>query len=174
MDKEKSTLTIEKVLEISAAVDLVSSNDTLDGRVSYWLGRLGDYCSAPIKVFNKEKDKIQKQVVEKQEPLTVEVAKLDKEKDKNKIVDLNSQINKLNEEFTDKIKALLEQEEDMIIPDFKLADFTAKEDTVRLDKVEELDEKGNKVTKKIEVKIKKGQSLVPVRFYKLMGEYIKE
>jgi hypothetical protein len=172
--KQEGKITLDRLLELSLAVELVSANDTLDGKTSYWLGRLGDFCNPAIKTLNKNKDRIGKDITEKQEPLLNELNKLDKERDRIKIADLTTDIQKLNDKYTEEVKALGEQLEDIKIPEFKLSQFIATEDTSRIDKVEEVNEKGDKITKKIEVRIKKGQSLVPVKFYRLMGEYIKE
>lgn len=174
MKNEPVKIKLDRILDLSNAVELVSTNETLDGKVAYWVGRLGDFCNNPVKSFTRERDKTSKSLSLKQEALLQELNTIDKEKEKEKFAEKSSQIQALNSEFTDKVKELLEQEETITVPNFSMSDFIAPQDISRIEKIEVENEKGEKTTKKVEIVIKKGQALVPIKFFKLMGEFIKE
>lgn len=169
-------ITLEKIINLTAAVEVIANNQELEGNISYWLGRLGDCCASPLKHYEKERMKIARGIQKKQEPLQSEFRKLDKVKDSEKCQEINAEIQKLNEEYGEEVEKLQQLTEKIKIPSFKMSDFIAKDDTTKIEEVREAPTKEGEqpTTRKIEIKIKKGQSLVPIRFFKFMGEYIKE
>lgn len=166
-------LTVDRVLDIARAVDLVSGIDDLPQRDEYWLGRLGDFASSAVKTYNKSRERAQRTMSLKQKPLLDSYNKI-VDKQSQEALDILDKVNEMNADFSSQIQDLLDQKETIKMPDFKLSSFAATEDITRVHEVEEKNDKGEVIRKKVEVKVKKGQSLVPVMFYKLMGEYVKE
>lgn len=103
---------LERIIELSNALNLIESNTKLDFKISYRLGRIHDKCRSIIKTFestqNKMRDSYAKMVAE------------DSEKSKE-----------LQEEFIKKINELLEVEEKIEIPKFQLSDFESKDIPVK-------------------------------------------
>lgn len=164
---------VDRVMELGRAVDMVGVVDDLPQDTTYWLGRLGDFCSSPTKQYTKQRQRLQQTAQTKQKPFLDTYQKLEN-KSSEEAVKLIEQINEINEQLNTKLDGLLEVTEKIKMPDFKRTDFIAQEEVIRVYDVQEKTDKGETITKKVEIKIKKGQSLVPIMFYKLMGEYIKE
>lgn len=161
----ESKLPFDKILRISNAVALVGDNSLLEGTIAYRLGRLGDYTTGPAKQFNKLKEAKRKELAAKQDDLKKQmVGATDATKE-----DLKNQIAKFDDEYNDAVQAMLDLEEEMKVPSFKLSDFLAKEEKKTFETVGKGEDQ-----RKVEVVIKPGQSLVPVRFYQLMGDIIAD
>jgi len=155
-----------RIIEIASAVDLVGQNSSLDATVSYRLGRLGDYCKSPVKLYSKLREEARKEIATKQKKL---VAELEGASDAQKR-EINIKINELTTEFSEKDRELKEQEEAIKIPKFKLSEFIAKEDTKR--KETHRNQQGE--SKEVDIQVKSGQALVPVEFFSLMGDLIED
>lgn len=170
---KKETLPLSQIVDLSNAVDLVGDSALLGGTVTYRLGRLGDFVSGPVKKARKAQEKLLTEIREKQDPL---LEKLNKLEDKNspEAVLLTKEIQALNLQFAESVEKIMEEKEEISIPELKLDMFIAEEDTVKTETITEKDVEGKDIPKKIQIKIKKGQSLVPVRFFKLMGNFIVE
>lgn len=172
-DLNEVQLSVDRIIDFARAVDIIGGVDDLPQKTEYWLGRLGDFTSSIVKTYNKNREKAQRVMAGKQKPLSDTYTKIE-DKQSQEAINLLDKINEMNADFSQQIQDLLDVKETIKMPEFKLAEFAALEDTVRVHEVQEKNDKGETVTKKVEIKIKKGQSLVPVHFYKLMGEYIKE
>ncbi len=171
---QKPKLKLERILELSQAVDTVANNDRLAGKTTYWVGRLGDFCSGPMKVFKAGQEKALNQIKPEQDALVKQVEALDPIKDRWEIEKLNRQIQEYNVKFAELVKEVLEQEEEISMPEFKMSQFIAEHDITYTETLKDVDKDGKEITKKIELTIKKGQSLVPTKFFRLMGEYVVE
>jgi len=154
---------LSKILDIAEAISVVGENSLLEGTVSYRLGRLGDYTKAPLKLYTKMREEKRKAIHEKQKALQKETVGASEEVKREKSLEIQS----LNEQFNTEVEAILEQEEQISIPNLKLSDFLAKEERKTFETIGK-----NEDERKVEVIIKPGQALVPVRFFVLMGELI--
>ncbi len=154
---EKKELTIERIVEIAEAMTLIGDNKYLDGKISFRLGRLGDHCKPAYKHYVKERDKILKWERDERKKKIDECKKVNTdEANKGLLNDLND----LHIEKTEKINLLLDQvPEEIQIPELPLSDFIAK--------TEIKEEQDNK-----KIFIRVGQTLVPIRFFTLMGDLI--
>jgi len=158
MEEEKQLTS--RIMEIASGVALVGDNDFLDGKVAYRLGRLGDHCKGVVREYNKQKEKIQKEGREQQKKLLEEMKAIgtdEARKEKTREIDdisirVQTEIGELDNESV---------EPKIVFPDLKLSDFIAKHDI-------------NKEVNGQKIHIKTGQSLVPVRFFTLMGDLIKD
>lgn len=161
---ESKKLEVSKILRISQAIDLLDTNTTLDSTISYRLGRIGDSCISVkkrlekvqtkyINAFNKERSQLIGKTEEKD--ITQEV--------KDKITDLANQLQEA-------ISNLQDDEDDINVCELKLSNFVAKEDIKSNIELKNAD--GS--TKLESISIKKGDMLVPTKFFKLMGELITE
>lgn len=139
-------LKVSKVLSIHEAVTAVEANEKLTGRVSYQLGRLGDATSVIVRRFQTERAKIALEIQAKQEPFIKQAKEAQAKKQDTVVVSVNLELDKLNKEFDGRLDILLDVEEEVRVPEFKSSDFIGKD----------------------------GESLVPVKFFKLMGELIVE
>lgn len=130
-------LKLEKIVDVFEAVKLVGDLK-LDFTVSYRLGRLQDKCKSILKVYEEIQGKLQAEYSGKAQEFTSQMeGKTDEEK-----TALNAEVRKLNNEFVAEINKILQIEEEVPVPDFKLKDFEGKD--------------------------------VPVKFFSMMGELIKE
>ena len=170
----KHKLKIERILELANAVETVANNERLTGKTSYWLGRLGDFCGAPTKVFKAGQEKALNKVKPEQDALLKQLDGLDPVKSKLEIDRIHREVQEYNVKFSELLKEVLEQEEEIEVPEFKASQFIAEQDITYVETVKDVDKEGKELTKKVEVTIKKGQSLVPIKFFKLMGEFIVE
>lgn len=170
----KHKLTLERIMELSNAVETVATNDRLSGKTSYWLGRLGDFCSGPLRTFKLGQEKALQKIKPEQDKLLKDLKSLDLVKDRPEIDRINREIGELTIQYTDLLKELNTQEEQLDVPDFKMAEFIADRDIVYTETLKDIDKEGKPITRKIELTIKKGNSLVPIKFFKLMGEYVTE
>lgn len=144
---EKTKVKVSKIIELHEAVTSIEQNDRLKGRTSYWLGRMADSCLSAVKSFNTQRTKIAVDVQKRQEPAIKAVKELGNAPENTaEINGLNLEIDKLNKEFTDRVEAISQIEDEVLIPVLKSSEFFGKD----------------------------GESLVPVKFFKLMGEYITE
>lgn len=155
---------LHTILQYAEATNLVGTNDFLDGTIAYRLGRLNDFCKAPARSYRKAAEKMRKETYEAQRELEKKM-KGATDDDKRTI---SLDIQKLSDEMNEKTSELLDQTEKIKIPEFKLSDFIAKED--RKVKQEMVEPDGSK--KIGEVNIKSGQTLVPTKFFSLMGDAI--
>lgn len=170
---KKDTLTLNRIVDMANAVELVGESAALGGTVTYRLGRLGDHANAPVKKARKAQEKLLSDIREKQDPLLAQLAKIE-DKSTPEATALTQQIQTLNLEFAVGVEKLMEEKEEITIPELKLEMFLAEEDLTKIETIVEKDAEGKDVSKKIQVKVKKGQSLVPVRFFKLMGDLVTE
>jgi len=158
-------LSLTDIIDINNAISGVENESIIPFKTSYKLGLLGSYCKPFIDGYNKEAKKLSKAFNEKREELLA-TYKGKEEKDIPEAVkeELQALLTKLNAD-TDELKAFLHE---IKVPEFKLDEFQASEDTKQLIMVN--------VEGKQQVEthiIKKGQSLVPIRFFKLMASIIK-
>ena len=158
---EKTKVTLERIIEINDAVLTAADCSLLDSKIAWRAGMLADSCKSPIKVYNKIVAANKKKFIADQKVKQKElIGKSDEEK-KVVVEALQGLIDKYNEQD----EALLADLVEIEIPEFKLADFTAKEELRSVHRVKDKD---------VEVVVKAGQTLVPVRFFALMGSLIKE
>lgn len=155
-------LKLHEILDISNGINLVDSDSILPFQTSYKLGLLGNYCKPIIEANKKEVNKANtKYNQERGEILKMYVGKEEKDIPQDVLNEINAKYTKLQED--------LEATRDMVhkiqIPEFKLSEFQATEDTKQF-----IPSKGG-----VEVNIiKKGNSLVPIKFFKLLAPIIKE
>lgn len=127
---ETSKLTVEEIVGINTAIDAIGDKENLSATVSYRLGRLKKWAESITKEFNKSKNKAvdlyNKEIVNKK--LT----------DDQRV----ERRRKLDQELED----LLEQVEEVKIPELKLSDFC---------------DENNKIT-------------VPQKFIVALGDLIKD
>jgi hypothetical protein len=155
-------LSVNRIIEIGEAVAVVADNKYLEGTIAYRLGRLGDFCKSPVRVFQKQRDKMLREVNEiRRKKLNAVKNGSSEEK-----AAVNDELNDLTHKLEDDVNSLVEQFEKIRIPELKLSDFIAKSD------ITELVEKDGRLEPK--VIIKTGQSLVPVKFFTLMGDVITD
>lgn len=156
----EQTLKVADIIRIADGIELIKENTSLPFSTSYKLGLLANYCQTPIdtakktknnkiKVFNQKRDEILKDVTDRK---NIPTEKQDH---------LNELVNKLNEELDD-----VDANTCLIkVPEFKLSEFVATEDIKTYVTIE----------KKLEtIVVKKGQPLVPLAFFKAMGDLIKQ
>jgi predicted nucleic acid-binding Zn-ribbon protein len=130
-------LKLEKIVDVFEAIKLVEELK-LEFAVSYRLGRLQDRCKSILKVYEQLQSKLQAEYSKKAQVFNSQMeGKSDEEK-----TALNIEVRNLNNEFVAEINKILQIEEEIVVPDFKLKDFEGKD--------------------------------VPVKFFSMMGELIKE
>lgn len=156
-------LPLARIIEIAEGISLIGDNALLDGVVTYRLGRLADFTKTPVKGYNKQREVRRKEILEKQR----EIQKKMKSADDDGKREFSMDIQGLNNDFNEEIDKLLEQKESIKIPEFKLSDFLAKEERKIPQKVG-----ANEDQRMIETVLKPGQSLVPVKFFAMMGDII--
>lgn len=159
-------LPLSRILEIAEGVSLIGDNALLDGIITYRLGRLADYTKAPIKEYNKLRELKRKEILEKQRELQKKMKAADEDGKRELSMDIQGLSNSFNGEEN---ITLLEQLEPIKIPELKLSDFLAKEERKIPHKVGV-----NEDQRTVELVLKPGQSLVPVKFFALMGDVIKD
>lgn len=144
---------IHRIMNIGDAISLIDDINYLPAKIAYRLGRLGDHCSSVIKPVSKLEQNARKKAINEQNEFRKGFDSLsDEEKE-----EVKKKIATSNEEFVNYSESLMDQEEEIKIPDLKLSDFTAESEIKLKDRT-----------------IKAGETLVPVKFFKLMGEIIKE
>jgi hypothetical protein len=149
---QKHRLTMQQVINTINGVAMVENLDTLDSKTSFWLSRTKDKLVPISKPYEKEREKLQKSSQAEAKGKTDE------------------EIIAIDEKFRDAIQELLNQpSEEMEFYEFKREMFEAKEDLTL--PVKAMTEKGEALSHKT---IKKGQSLVPIKFFSLMGDLISE
>jgi len=161
---EKIKLSLERILDVNEGLNIVENYTDLPQKDTYWLGRLADSCASKIKAYNKLVNTLREEIGARQKPALDLYNKIE---DKNSVdaKELLDKINLLNKEFSDKHNSILDIEEEVNHIQFALSAFIAKEDITRVETKNEV---------KVETTIKKGQSLVPMKFYKLLGDFIIE
>lgn len=164
---EEKEVDIATLLNYNAAIAEVADNKLLNGVVAYRLGRLGDACKSPIKVFRKVREEKEKELRNKIQELNKTLSgKTDKEK-----AEIAEQIEKESSKGLEEINELQYSIKEKIgVPTFKLEDFVAQSDLTYVEVIN----RNTKDQKEVEVTIRSGQTLVPVRFFALMGEAITE
>lgn len=158
-------LSLSRIIEIAEGISLVGDNTLLDGVITYRLGRLADYTKSPVKGYNKQREAKRREFLEKQR----EAQKKMKSADEDTKRELSMDIQDLTNSFNEEVDKLLEQKESLKIPEFKLSDFLAKEERKIPQKVGQ-----NEDQHTIETVLKPGQSLVPVKFFAMMGDVIAD
>jgi hypothetical protein len=153
-------LEVSRIVEISEAVAIAGDNKHLDGTVSYRVGRLGDFCKLIVRSYTKQRDRLIREAREKERIL--------REKYKNgspeEKVKANEEIVDISEKLTDALDSLATQVEKIRVPELKLSEFIAKND------ITEIIIKDGVSDAKIIAKT--GQSLLPIRFFTLMGDVV--
>lgn len=162
---EKQTVTLERALEINEAVGVIQSNSLLEAKVTYRIGILGDKCKSPVRHYNKAVEEARKQLKATQKTLRDKLVGKNEEEKKEVTLEMQEAIDKFNEDHT----KLLEEQVELTIPTFKLSEFTASQEIKGKDTI-----KVGKEDKEIEIVIREGQTLVPVKFFALMGDFVKE
>jgi hypothetical protein len=149
---KKHKLSIRQVVNVINAIAMVEHLDVLDSKTTFWLSQTKEQLVPFNKPYEKVREKLQKE--------TVTSVKGKSESD----------IAKINEEYKDKINNLLDEPIDEIeLYGFKRDMFEAKDVIVSFTKV--MTEKGESLIPRT---IQKGQSLVPIKFFSLMGNLIEE
>jgi hypothetical protein len=119
---ESQKIKMEKIINIFEGVKAVEDNTKLEANIAYRLGRFSDYCRSAIRTF----EKIQaKENSKRQDELNV-IHKKYNSKDEQERITLNIEAKKIHDAFQDKIESLMEQEEEIKVPKFKLDDFKDK------------------------------------------------
>jgi len=155
----EQNITVSRAININQAVDLLGESSLLPFEVAYKLGNQGTYVQRIVERKNKEVQKLVK-------AFNVERTKLingDKvltEEQTEKITELNGKLNEDAEAINDK-------EVPVKLIKFKSKDFMATEDTTDYVEIKGTEGFQTRV-------IKKGSSLVPIAFFKLMGDLIEE
>lgn len=162
---EEKKLSLDRIGRIATAVQVIGDNTLLDGKISYRIGLLGDYCASPLKASEKSRNKLI-ETSNASKLALVEAKTGDPIKDA--ILDTRGGI--LNNELNVKMSELGDEEVGVKIPELKLSDFIAKEEIKQVIKTKDKDG----VDKNEIVIIKAGQALVPTRFFQLMGDLIIE
>ena len=150
--QKEDAITTADVKDIHEAVSLVGNSDLLSQSVSFDLGVMGGRCKTIVKTYEAWKAKATKALGEKQ----LEIRKEFKEATPERKKELAEELSLAQANFELEIERLLNKTHEDFKPKmFKLKDFAASEDNKQKD-----------------LEIKKGQTLVPVKFYTLMGKFI--
>lgn len=120
-------LKLDKIVDIFEAIKMVEENTKIDFPVSYRLGRLSERCRSIIKVFEKTQNRLRTEYSEKINAVNKD--KDSKSEDEKKAID--TQVRELNDSFISKINELVEVEETIEVPEFKLKEFENKEIPVK-------------------------------------------
>lgn len=163
---EEKDVKLSVISNYANAVSSIGDTSILPFKTAYKLGLLGNYCEAPLEVLQKEQTKrVQKYNRERESLLTCYKESKEEEIPKSVKNELVTLSNTLNEE----LEEIKEMTAKIKLPSFTLGEFTASEDVKQTIVVK------NKEENKVEtIIIKKGQALVPVRFFKLMGDLIED
>lgn len=113
---------LEKVINIFEGIKSVEDNTKLEANIAYRLGRLSDYCRSAIRTFEKVQTK---ENSKRQDEMNL-LQKKYNTKDEQERITLNIEGKKINDAFQEKIETLMEQDEEIKIPKFKLDDFKDK------------------------------------------------
>lgn len=154
-------LTIDRIIEIGEAVAMIGDNRYLEGTTAYKVGMLGDYCKPFIKNFVKERDKIVQEAKRKQKAIIDPVKDQATSDAKAKA---NEDVAQLMQEMQERLNSLSTTEEDVKIPQLKLSEFIAKADITDVFVKDGIPE--------TKVVVKSGYTLVPTKFFTLMGDII--
>jgi len=154
-------LKIDRILEISEAVELIGENRYLEGTTAYKIGILGDYCKPFVKAFTKQRDKIVQETRKRQRTISEPVRGQGTTDAKMRA---NEEISTLVEDMNDKLNELTAAEEDIKIPVLKLSEFIAKADITDVFVKDSVSD--------TKVVVKAGNTLVPTKFFTLMGDII--
>lgn len=160
---QEQELTLEQINRVAKAVELIGEEKLIDGRISYRVGLLGDYCVTPLKGLEKVRTKL----ITKFNEDRTEIVGEDEEQPTAKI---NHKVTMLANKLNEAVAELGENICKIKIPELKVADFLAKEDIKQTIKVKDKDG----IDRNEVITIKAGQALVPVKFFTLMGDLIKE
>ena len=152
----EESLAVERILELHEATLIIENVDTLDGKVAYRLGRLGDATRAISRTYQRNRDKRQNEVRKAQLDVQQKMKSTENEDEKKKLQD---DITKLSEDFSNEMLSMLSTPEKIVVPSFLLSEFIAGDD---------------KKNREGQTYKKKGEQLVPIKFFSLMGTFIKE
>lgn len=158
------SISIRRAIQVQNAFKLVENSEHLEFNIAYWMGRLNDTCTSIAKPALRQKEKLETKVRNdikalSDKPKGDEVALTEDEVEK-RTQELLAQTNEAME-------VLLDHEEPIKIFSFAMEHFIAKDDFV-------LPSIKSKDVERAEVKVKKGQLLVPVKFFSLMGDLVGE
>lgn len=156
-------LKIDRILEISEAVELIGENRYLEGTTAYKVGILGDYCKPFVKVFIKERDRIIKDAQKRQRIISEPVREQATAEARARV---NEEVSALSQEAQEKLDNLATAEEEIKVPFLKLSEFIAKSDITDV-----FAKDGVQDTK---IVVKSGHTLVPTKFFTLMGDIVTD
>lgn len=158
-------LTLNRINRIATGVQVIGDNSLLEGKIAYRVGLLGDYCATPLK-------RLEKQTQELIRKSNGDRASLIESKTGDPLKDgiLEGKVGIMNNELSIAISDLGDEEIEIKVPELKMSDFIAKEEIKQVIKTKDKDG----VDKNEVVVIKAGQALVPVRFFQMLGDLIKE
>lgn len=150
---KKHKLKMRQAVDIINGVSMVEGLDVLDSKTSFWLSRTKEKLMPIVKPYEKIREKLHKEAV----------AQAKGKPDEEVLV--------IDEGFRTQIESLLDEEvgEELELYEFKREMFEAKEELVI--PVKAVGEKGEALGNKT---FRKGQSLVPIKFFTLMSELITE
>lgn len=158
-------LMLRDIIDINDGLSIVDDDSVIPFEVSYKLGLQGNYCKPFIDSWKKEVQKLNTKYNQERE----ELLKGYKE-DKDIPIDTINELTKKGNKLTEDQEALKDLIHDIKIIEFKKENFKAEEDTKRVITVP----KGNGARDVETLTIKKGQSLVPIKFFKLCAKLIKD
>lgn len=165
---EDRELSIERILQISSALEMgLGIEDLPSGVTTMRLGNLANEIRSYVIGFNQGKEVERKNILRKQREL-----KKPDPKDQQQVNDYNTQFELLNMDYAEAIEKMKEKlnvekkNKTIKCPEFKLSEFLAAEDFTRVISL------GQGQTQ--EIKIKKGQALLPAAFFSNMGDLISE
>jgi hypothetical protein len=149
---QKLKLEMREVVNIINGISMVENLDILDSKTTFWLSRTKEKLLPVDKPYEKTREKLQKEAITQSKGKSAE------------------EVETIDETLRTQIEGLLgESIEEMEFYEFKREMFEAKEDLQI--PVKAVSDKGEALSHKT---IKKGQSLVPVKFFSLMGRLIQE
>ena len=159
----KKKITIDRVIEITEAVQLISQNDLLSGETNYWLSKLSNQLKTRYKSFMYARESKRLEILSAQTEL------MDKKPAewRIKLSQLDAEFVKFAEDLKQKIakeEAKREKEISYEVRAFKLSEFMAADEIKRTRIIDQ---------KPVELNIKKGDSLVTLQFFELMGDLIE-
>jgi hypothetical protein len=137
------SITVGEAIDIIDAISIVDNNSSLDAVTMYWLATLSNTCKAISQPAIKEQEKQRRKILAE--------IKLNPERKKE-----------LSAEFESIVENLLNVEQEISAPKFKISMFQAPEDMYHIDA------KGSQLL------YRKGQSLVPTKFFKLLAPFIEQ
>lgn len=146
---KKYKITVKKAIEISQGVLMAGDCEFLDATTIYRLNRIKNKCDSINKAYEKVKSKI---ISSYQKELNSKTTTIERLREIEKII-------------SDKLRVILEHEEEVSFPEIKLSDFiNTQNDRVVTIKTKNQSGEEETVTKVI----KKNEPYLPLRFFTLL------